>query len=228
MGYASGGTVGRNGVGRAPVTLLVHDLRLFCEALLAALGAALNVHRVEIAATLSEALERLRRRPAPDLAAVRPEAGGRRRARQADRARAGRAGAGGHLRVRALRGSCGRLGAARWLGGYPEAQSRLIVEATAGAWRGERQGGSGDFPRPQAVPDRGDAAEALKALTPQQARILELVCEGKFNKQIAHELDICEGTVKAHLSAILRKLNVRNRTQAVLLAQNAGFAPTSS
>ena len=68
-----------------------------------------------------------------------------------------------------------------------------------------------------------DAVELMKSLTPQQARILQLVCEGKFNKQIAYHLDISEGTVKAHLSAILRKLNVQNRTQAVLIAQSAGL-----
>ena len=64
----------------------------------------------------------------------------------------------------------------------------------------------------------------MQSLTPQQGRILELVCEGKLNKQIAWELDIAETTVKAHLTAILRKLHVHSRTQAVLLAQNARFS----
>ena len=72
--------------------------------------------------------------------------------------------------------------------------------------------------------DERDAVERLAQLTQQQARILQLVCEGKLNKQIAYELDIAETTVKAHLTAILRKLNVQSRTQAVLIAQNARFA----
>ena len=77
------------------------------------------------------------------------------------------------------------------------------------------------------APDERDAADLLKSLTPQQARILELVCEGKFNKQIAYSLDISEGTVKAHLTAILRKLKVQSRTQAVVIAQNARFTATA-
>jgi len=69
-----------------------------------------------------------------------------------------------------------------------------------------------------------DAIQRLTQLTPQQARILQCVCEGKLNKQIAFDLSIAETTVKAHVTAILRKLGVQSRTQAVLLAQNAHFA----
>ena len=63
----------------------------------------------------------------------------------------------------------------------------------------------------------------LDSLTAQQARILELICDGKLNKQIAFELSIAEATVKAHVTAIMRKLGVQNRTQAVLVAQRARF-----
>ena len=61
-------------------------------------------------------------------------------------------------------------------------------------------------------------------MTAQQARILDLVCEGKPNKQIAYELSIAETTVKAHITAILRKLGAQSRTQAVLVANKASFA----
>jgi len=64
----------------------------------------------------------------------------------------------------------------------------------------------------------------LSSLTNQQARILELICEGKLNKQIAFDLTIAETTVKAHVTAIMRKLGVQSRTQAVLVAQNARFS----
>jgi DNA-binding NarL/FixJ family response regulator len=64
----------------------------------------------------------------------------------------------------------------------------------------------------------------LSSLTNQQARILELICEGLLNKQIAYELSIAETTVKAHVTAIMRKLGVQSRTQAVLVAQDAKFA----
>ncbi|MGB0847691.1 MAG: response regulator [Thiolinea sp.] len=64
----------------------------------------------------------------------------------------------------------------------------------------------------------------LKSLTPQQATILTLICRGKLNKQIAFDLSIAETTVKAHLTAIMRKLGVRNRIQAALLANQVNFA----
>ncbi|MCU0911300.1 MAG: response regulator transcription factor, partial [Rhodobacteraceae bacterium] len=51
-----------------------------------------------------------------------------------------------------------------------------------------------------------------------------LICEGKLNKQIAYDLSIAETTVKAHVTAIMRKLGVQSRTQAVLIAQEASFA----
>ncbi|WP_298261762.1 response regulator transcription factor [uncultured Litoreibacter sp.] len=77
----------------------------------------------------------------------------------------------------------------------------------------------------------GETISRLSSLTNQQARILELICEGKLNKQIAFDLSIAETTVKAHVTAIMRKLGVQSRTQAVLVAQNAKFAsvlPSSS
>lgn len=58
----------------------------------------------------------------------------------------------------------------------------------------------------------------LTSLTPQQVRVLMMLSEGLLNKQIAYELDVSEATVKAHVSAILQKLNVESRTQAVIAA----------
>ncbi len=72
--------------------------------------------------------------------------------------------------------------------------------------------------------DGDDALHRLASLTAQQARILELICEGKLNKQIAFDLGIAETTVKAHVTAIMRKLGVQSRTQAVLIAKNSSFA----
>lgn len=54
--------------------------------------------------------------------------------------------------------------------------------------------------------------------TPRQRQVLDLLCEGKPNKLIAHRLNISENTVKAHLRQIMKRLNVTNRTEAVLLA----------
>ncbi|WP_425084569.1 response regulator [Ruegeria profundi] len=72
--------------------------------------------------------------------------------------------------------------------------------------------------------EHSDAVNRLAALTNQQGRILQLICEGKLNKQIAYDLSIAETTVKAHVTAIMRKLGVQSRTQAVLIAKKASFA----
>ena len=58
----------------------------------------------------------------------------------------------------------------------------------------------------------------LTTLTPQQVRVLMMLSEGLLNKQIAYELGVSEATVKAHVSAILQKLGVESRTQAVIAA----------
>lgn len=60
--------------------------------------------------------------------------------------------------------------------------------------------------------------ERFATLTPQQVRVLMMLREGLLNKQIAYELSVSEATVKAHVSAILQKLNVDSRTQAVIAA----------
>jgi DNA-binding NarL/FixJ family response regulator len=58
----------------------------------------------------------------------------------------------------------------------------------------------------------------LATLTPQQVRVLMMLSEGLLNKQIAYNLGVSEATVKAHVSAILQKLGVESRTQAVIAA----------
>lgn len=63
----------------------------------------------------------------------------------------------------------------------------------------------------------------IETLTPQQKIVLGLVVAGKLNKQIAYDLDVSMTTVKAHVSAVLAKLNVYSRTQAVILANKVGF-----
>ncbi|MFK7762459.1 MAG: LuxR C-terminal-related transcriptional regulator [Roseobacter sp.] len=68
----------------------------------------------------------------------------------------------------------------------------------------------------------------LAELTPQQQRIMRLICRGKPNKQIAYELSLAEATVKAHITALLRRLGVRNRTQAVVMVEGAMAAQLGS
>jgi DNA-binding NarL/FixJ family response regulator len=64
-----------------------------------------------------------------------------------------------------------------------------------------------------------DVAAALSTLTPHQFRVLLMLSQGLMNKQIAYQLGVSEATVKAHVTAVLRKLKVSNRTQAVLALQ---------
>jgi len=61
-----------------------------------------------------------------------------------------------------------------------------------------------------------DMIKRIASLTPQQLKVLRMLCDGLLNKQIAYELQVGETTVKAHVSEILRKLNVFSRTQAVI------------
>ena len=63
-----------------------------------------------------------------------------------------------------------------------------------------------------------ELVQKMATLTPQQVRVLMMLSEGLLNKQIAYELEVSEATIKAHVSAILQKLNVESRTQAVILA----------
>jgi DNA-binding NarL/FixJ family response regulator len=69
-----------------------------------------------------------------------------------------------------------------------------------------------------ADPDMARLRDRLVTLTPQQVRVLMMLSEGLLNKQIAYELGVSEATIKAHVSAILQKLGVESRTQAVIAA----------
>jgi len=71
------------------------------------------------------------------------------------------------------------------------------------------------------VSDQSDFTARLKQLTPHQLKVLQMVSDGLLNKQIAYELAISESTVKQHVSAVLRKLGVINRTKAGIAFKNA-------
>lgn len=71
-------------------------------------------------------------------------------------------------------------------------------------------------------PEVEDLINRIRTLTPQQARVLGMLSEGLLNKQIAYELSVSEATIKAHVSAVLQKLNVDSRTQAVIRLSKIG------
>ncbi|MFC1695213.1 response regulator [Pseudomonadota bacterium] len=69
-----------------------------------------------------------------------------------------------------------------------------------------------------------ELAERMSKLTPQQFKVLMMMSQGLLNKQIAYELGVSEATIKAHVTAIMNKLGVNNRTQAVLAASQLAVA----
>jgi DNA-binding NarL/FixJ family response regulator len=86
-----------------------------------------------------------------------------------------------------------------------------------------REGGvlidlNGDMASRSASHDNGAPGDGVH-LTPTQRKVLDGVHSGRLNKQIAYDLGIAEATVKAHMTILMRKLNVRNRTQVAIVAE---------
>jgi DNA-binding NarL/FixJ family response regulator len=69
----------------------------------------------------------------------------------------------------------------------------------------------------------GPATGSVARLTPTQLKVMQGVHSGLLNKQIAFDLGIAEATVKAHMTALMRKLKVRNRTQVAIAAEAIGW-----
>ena len=117
---------------------------------------------------------------------------------------------------RAVMRHCLEFGAAAYV------PKSLAVESMRGAIRTVLEGGQWAPPDLDvaAAPNKEASAlvRRLSSLTPQQVRVLMMLSQGLLNKQIAYELNVSEATVKAHVSAILQKLGVESRTQAVILA----------
>lgn len=209
--------------------LIVDDHPLFCDALSMTLKAVAGIARIETADRLEAAIMRVERMPAPDAIVLDlnlPDVqgiDGLIRLRQA-------AGAVPVLVVSSLAdarviGSCLAAGAA---GFVPKHSHREVFRAALEALRAGQtylpEGYDPAAARDNRTTAREDAIRRLSLLTRQQAKILQLICEGLLNKQIAHQLSIAETTVKAHVTAIMRKLGVQSRTQAVLIARETNFS----
>ncbi|APE43505.1 DNA-binding response regulator [Sulfitobacter alexandrii] len=204
--------------------LIVDDHPLFCDALELTLRSVADYRDVRTANSLSGALAELDRSPPPDLVLLDlnlPDVSGLdgllKLKRQA---------AGAHVIIvtsvtdnTVINGAI----AAGASGFVPKHSRRGIFKDAIAAIRAGQVYTPVGFVPGEAAPEKNATLRNLSSLTNQQARILELICAGKLNKQIAYDLSIAETTVKAHVTAIMRKLGVQSRTQAVLVAHEARF-----
>jgi DNA-binding NarL/FixJ family response regulator len=105
------------------------------------------------------------------------------------------------------------------------ADAKTLGEALSAVLGGDRWAPASALDAPATAADEHDAAQRLRDLTPQQFRVLQMLGAGLLNKQIAYDLGVSEATIKAHMTAILRKLGANNRTQAVLIAGRLALDP---
>lgn len=204
--------------------LIVDDHPLMCEALSMTLSAAFGLARVRTAASLAAAEASIRSEGAPDAVVLDlnlPDVQGIEGVISL-RARAGEA----PLTVisaevdRKMVGSVIAAGARGYLDkAMPRAE---MIAAFKTMW-------SGEIFVPESCdleaqnPDETEVFQSFASLTPQQMKILRLICQGRPNKIISYELSISEATVKTHIAAIMSKIKVQNRTQAALMASRAGL-----
>jgi DNA-binding NarL/FixJ family response regulator len=209
--------------------LIVDDHPLFCDALSMTLKSVAGITEIETADRLETAIRRVDLAPAPDVIVLDlnlPDVNG---IDGLIRMRQAAAGVPvvvvSSLADNRVIGACMAAGAA---GFVPKHSRREVFRAAFDALRmGQRFLPEGYVSPPEGKSQataRDEAIGRLALLTRQQAKILQLICEGLLNKQIAYELSIAETTVKAHVTAIMRKLGVQSRTQAVLIARETNFA----
>jgi DNA-binding NarL/FixJ family response regulator len=203
--------------------LIVDDHPLMCDALSATLGYAFGLRKVRVASSLGAALASIREEGAPDAVVLDlnlPDAEGVEGVITLCRLA-------GDVPVTVISADLdpGMVSAVIGAGarGYvgkllPRAK---MVEAFSRMWAGETVVPEGVDSPTCAADEAAALARTFASLTPQQMNILRLICQGRPNKIISYELSIAEATVKTHIAAIMAKINVRNRTQAALLASKA-------
>jgi len=206
--------------------LIVEDHPLFAEALAMTLRSFIGIERIATAGRLDDALARLERGPVPDVVLLDlnlPDVTGMdgliRLHQAADMAP-----------ILVVSSLCDApvVSAALEAGAQgfiPKHSGREVFRAAFDALQeGRRHTPEGWQPGAGAEgPGPNETIARLRTLTRQQTTILRLLCAGMPNKLIACELSVAESTVKAHVTAIMRKLGVTSRTQAVLMAAGINF-----
>ena len=203
--------------------LIVDDHPLMCEALSRTLGTLFSLPRIRQAASLAAAEASLRLEGVPDavvldlnLPDVRDMEGILRLKEQID---------GAPITVISAEIDEAKVAAAISAGARGFISKTLsraqLAQAFDAMWRGEIVLPAGMTI--EDLPKEAPLKQIFSTLTPQQMRILKLLCEGRPNKVISWELSIAEATVKTHVTAIMNKIKVSNRTQAALMARKAGL-----
>ncbi len=208
--------------------LVIDDHPLYCDALASMMETVFNMRRVRKAASLNDAIQVLRSRFTPDLVML-------------DLNLPDVSGLSGFMKIKdkapdvpvvvisaitsdEVVQSVISAGAAGFI--PKDAARETLREAMMDIWDGKTYVPAGYKAPPkqsEADPAISDISRKIAGLSQQQARILSLICKGKPNKVIAYEMQLAEATVKAHITALLRRLRVQNRTQAALLVREVSI-----
>ena len=208
--------------------LVIDDHPLYCDALATTMESIFNTRRIRTATSLGEALQQLRMRFSPDLNMLDlnlPDASG----------------LSGFLKIKertpdipvivisaiTTEGIVQSVLAAGAAGFIPKDTGRqTFQDAMRDIWNGKTYVPPG-FTHPARAQSTDRSVETISRkiahLSQQQTRILSLICEGMPNKLIAYEMQLAEATVKAHITALLRRLGVHNRTQAAMLVREVSI-----
>ena len=208
--------------------LIVDDHPLYCDALAATMQSIFHTRRIRTADSLAKAMQHLKSRYSPDLVLL-------------DLNLPDVSGLSGFLKIKKKAPEVPvivisaisedsvveQVMAAGAAGFIPkEAGREVFREAMTQICEGKTfvpAGYEECLHAPKGDSSSEEIARRIAELSQQQNRILALICKGKPNKLIAYEMQLAEATVKAHITALLRRLGARNRTQAAMMVREVSI-----